>query len=361
MKAVLKAKWVIAVVWIALVAALVLLAPNMADLVREKGQINVPDGYSSSYAQKLLDDVDKKEKSADESQVALVFHKNEKLSSGDLKEIKTAMHQLKQDKENAGITEVLTHFDNKELKDQLASKDGKSVLSLVTVNTANKEAAEISDSLDSELKDVNVPHYFTSSWMIDEDVVASSQEGLKKTEYITVVFILAVLFVVFRSFVTPLIPLVTVGISYIAAQSIVAFLVDRWNFPLSTFTQIFLVAVLFGIGTDYCILLLSRFKEEMGRHESLPDAILATYKTAGRTVFFSGLAVMIGFAAIGFSTFKLYQSACCSDRGSCAAACSINTGAVFYDGSRQQAVLAIESGNGAQAKQNLGSGRFIFI
>ncbi|WHY72578.1 MMPL family transporter [Fictibacillus enclensis] len=309
MKAVLKAKWVIAVVWIALVAALVLLAPNMAELVREKGQINVPDGYSSSFAQKLLDDVDKKEKSADESQVALVFHKNEKLSSGDLKEIKTAMHQLKQDKENAGITEVLTHFDNKELKDQLASKDGKTVLSLVTVNTANKEAAEISDSLYSELKDVNVPHYFTSSWMIDEDVVASSQEGLKKTEYITVVFILAVLFVVFRSLVAPLIPLVTVGISYIAAQSIVALLVDRWNFPLSTFTQIFLVAVLFGIGTDYCILLLSRFKEEMGRHESLPDAILATYKTAGRTVFFSGLAVMIGFAAIGFSTFKLYQSA----------------------------------------------------
>ncbi|WP_062240057.1 MMPL family transporter [Fictibacillus sp. FJAT-27399] len=309
MRAVLKGKWIIAAVWLALVVVLALLAPNMTDLVREKGQINVPDGYSSSYAQKMLNDLDKKEKSADESQVALVFHSSKKLTENEKNEVKSAVAKLEQDKNDLGISEVLSHFKEKELKDQLASKDGKTILSLVTVKTGDKEPADISKSLYNELKDVKVPHYYTSSWMIDEDVVASSQEGLKKTEYITVVFILAVLFVVFRSFIAPLVPLVTVGISYVAAQSIVAFLVDKWNFPLSTFTQIFLVAVLFGIGTDYCILLLSRFKEEMGRNESLLDAIITTYKTAGRTVFFSGLAVMIGFAAIGFSAFKLYQSA----------------------------------------------------
>ncbi|MDN4076100.1 MMPL family transporter [Fictibacillus terranigra] len=309
MKAVLKGRWGIAAMWLVLVVVMAILAPNMADLVREKGQINVPDGYSSSYAQKLLKDLDKKEKSADESQVALVFHSGKKLTEDERTEVRSAIAKLEQDKNGLGISEVLTHFENKELKDQLASKDGRTILALVTVNTDGKEPAEISKSLYSELNGVKVDHYYTSSWMIDEDVVASSQEGLKKTEYITVVFILAVLFVVFRSLIAPLVPLVTVGISYVAAQSIVAFLVDKWNFPLSTFTQIFLVAVLFGIGTDYCILLLSRFKEEMGRNESLKGAIVTTYKTAGRTVLFSGLAVMIGFAAIGFSTFKLYQSA----------------------------------------------------
>src|SRR5947199_1893905 len=145
--------------------------------------------------------------------------------------------------------------------------------------------------------------------MIDGDLVTNSQEGLKKTEGITVVFILAVLLLVFRSVVAPLIPLVTVGISYLSAQSIVAILVDKVNFPLSTFTQIFLVAILFGIGTDYCILLLSRFKEEMAEKETVYEAIIETYRTAGKTVIFSGMAVMIGFASIGLSTFKLYQSA----------------------------------------------------
>lgn len=70
-----------------------------------------------------------------------------------------------------------------------------------------------------------------------------------------------------------------------------------------------MVAVMFGIGTDYCILLLSRFKEEVPRHEHIGDAIAATYRTAGKTVLFSGLAVLVGFTAIGLSTFILYRSA----------------------------------------------------
>ncbi|MCZ4148668.1 hypothetical protein BZG21_29935, partial [Escherichia coli] len=122
-------------------------------------------------------------------------------------------------------------------------------------------------------------------------------------------FILIILFLVFRSFVAPFVPLLTVGISYLVAQQIVAFLVDGVDFPISTFTQIFMVAVMFGIGTDYCILLISRFKEELAHHENTWEAIIATYRTAGKTVFFSALAVLVGFIAIGFAQFMLYRSA----------------------------------------------------
>src|SRR5690625_6516844 len=87
------------------------------------------------------------------------------------------------------------------------------------------------------------------------------------TIYITVALILIILFLVFRSFVAQIIPLLTVGISFLVAQGIVAILADTVNFPLSTFTQIFMVAVMFGIGTDYCILIISRFKEEINEHQ----------------------------------------------------------------------------------------------
>ncbi|MFD2504362.1 MMPL family transporter [Paenibacillus septentrionalis] len=76
-------------------------------------------------------------------------------------------------------------------------------------------------------------------------MLLSSEEGLKRTELITVVFILIVLFLVFRSAVAPIVPLITVGLSYIVSQSIVAFLADQFDFPLSTFTQIFMMAILF--------------------------------------------------------------------------------------------------------------------
>ncbi|CAM3789028.1 MMPL family transporter [Mesobacillus zeae] len=309
MYTIIKQKWLVLLAWIVLAVGLFMLAPDMAGLVREKGQVDVPEGYSSRLAGEIMENVQKQEGGKDVSSAALVFHDGKKLSSVEIKEAEQAIRELERNKEELGITEILTHFNEKNLKDQLVSKDGKSILASISFNWNDREPKEVSEELYETIEDAKVDHYYTSNWMINEDLMTSSEEGLKKTEGITVVFILAVLLLVFRSVVAPLIPLLTVGFSYLVSQSIVAMLVDRFDFPISNYTQIFLVAVLFGIGTDYCILLLSRFKEELADRESLTEAIVETYRAAGRTVFFSGLAVMIGFAAIGFSQFKIYQSA----------------------------------------------------
>ncbi|MFK9090403.1 MMPL family transporter [Bacillus salipaludis] len=309
MRAIIKGKWFILIAWIAVITALFMVAPNMEGLVREKGQIAVPEGYSSTIAEKILKDVQSSENKGSQLQTALVFHSDKKLTKDDFSNAEKAVNRLDKNKEKLGITEILTHFNKDELKDQLVSKDGKTILVSLKVTSNGREAKEITEELYHAIDNVKLDHYYTGSWVIGEDLVTNSQEGLKKTEGITVGFILIVLLLVFRSAVAPIIPLVTVGFSYLTAQSIVGLLVDNVNFPLSTFTQIFLVAVLFGIGTDYCILLLSRFKEELSSGEDVTEAIIATYRTAGKTVIFSGIAVLIGFASIGFSTFQLYKSA----------------------------------------------------
>ena len=309
MRAIIKGKWFILLAWILVITALFMVAPNMEALVREKGQITVPEGYSSTIAEKILKDVQSSENSGSNLQTALVFHSDKRLTKADFESAEKAVNQLEKNKKKLGISEILTHFKQEDLKDQLVSEDGKTILVSVKVDVNGREAKDIADELYQEIDDVKLDHYYTGNWVISDDLVTNSQEGLKKTEGITVGFILIVLLLVFRSAIAPIIPLVTVGFSYLTAQSIVSLLVDKVNFPLSTFTQIFLVAVLFGIGTDYCILLLSRFKEEMAKNDSVTESIVETYRTAGKTVFFSGVAVMIGFASIGFSTFKLYQSA----------------------------------------------------
>lgn len=309
MNFIIKQKWLVIIAWILVAAGLFMAAPNMAELVREKGQITVPDEYSSTLAGKIMDEVREQEGGGDETQVALVFHSEKKLTAAEIKEAENAIRELEKNREEIGITNILTHFNEESLKEQLVSEDGKSILSSVTVSWNDREPAEVRKLLYDTIEEVDVNHYYTSQWLINEDLMTSSEEGLKKTEGITVVFILVVLLLVFRSIIAPVIPLLTGGMAYLVSQSIVSVLVDQFDFPLSNYTQIFLVAVLFGIGTDYCILLLSRFKEELTHHESVPAAIVATYKNAGRTVFFSGIAVMIGFAAIGFSQFILYQSA----------------------------------------------------
>ncbi|QOR66140.1 MMPL family transporter [Cytobacillus suaedae] len=309
MNFIIKQKWLVMITWLAVVVGLFLIAPNMAELVREKGQISVPEGYSSNLAGQIMEEVQQQEGGGDETQVALVFHNENQLTSAEIKEAEKAIRALEEKKAELGVTEILTHFKEETLKTQLVSEDGKSILASVTFSWNEREPSELRDDMYQAIEHINVGHFYTSEWLIGEDLIQSSQEGLKKTEGITVVFILVVLLLVFRSIISPIIPLLTVGFTYLASQSIVSFLVDVVDFPISTYTQIFLVAILFGIGTDYCILLLSRFKEELIQRESVTDAIIETYRNAGRTVFFSGVAVMIGFAAIGFSQFILYQSA----------------------------------------------------
>lgn len=308
MKIILKGRWLIMVLWVAALAGLMLTAPNMADLVREKGGIRLPDGYPSVLANEMQQR--HQTKSEDELSVIAVFHNAQGLTAADQESVGSALQKLKNDSQSLGITGIMSALDSKELEAQMAAKDGKTIIAMINVKAGGREVAEIREALEKPLESLGVEHYLTGSQLIDEDVIISSEKGLQRTELITVVFILFVLVLVFRSLVAPLIPLLTVGITYMASQSIVAFLVDRLDFPISNFTQIFLVAVLFGIGTDYCILLLSRFKEELAHAPGqVKEAIIRTYSTAGRTVIFSALAALVGFSTIGLASFKLYQSA----------------------------------------------------
>jgi len=309
MKRIIQFKWIILVSWIVATAILFFSAPNMAELVREKGQLEVPDGYTSTQAQEILKEINDQKGLGDTTSVALVFYNPDGLNNDDFKEAKQAVQVLEEKSEELGITDILTHFNQEELEGNLVSKDGKAILVSLTIDWKNRVASELSEDLYSALENINLEHYYTGNELIQEDVVLTAEEGVKKTEIITVVFILIVLIAVFRSIITPFIPLITVGVSYLASASIVQFLVEYVNFPLSNFTQIFLVAVLFGIGTDYSILLLSRYKEELQAQETVTDAVIETFRHAGKTVLFSGIAVLVGFAVIGLSQFKLYQSA----------------------------------------------------
>ncbi|OWR27096.1 hypothetical protein CDO73_22855 [Saccharibacillus sp. O23] len=309
MRTILKARWLVLVLWIAVAVGLFLTAPSMSDLVREKGGFSVPDGYTSKEASQLLDELAAQEGGSEGTTIALVFHDPAGLSAEEKSQAKLATEALEKNKEKLHIKSILSPFEQSELEEQMVSKNGQTILVSLSAEVAEGEATQVRDGIEQTLSSYQVDHYLTGESLISEDTVRSSEEGLKKSEYITVVFILLILILVFRSVVAPFVPLLTVGISYIVSQSVVAFLVDRFDFPLSTFTQIFMVAVMFGIGTDYCILLISRFKEEMGRQENKWDAIVETYRTAGRTVLVSGLAVLVGFAAIGLSQFMLYRSA----------------------------------------------------
>ena len=74
------------------------------------------------------------------------------------------------------------------------------------------------------------------------------------------------------------------------------------------YIQPFLVALLFGIGTDYCILLLNRFKEELGKNDK-STAVYNTFVSGGKTILLCGLTIFVSFLVILFAKFDLFKSA----------------------------------------------------
>ncbi|NJJ41856.1 MMPL family transporter [Paenibacillus apii] len=309
MKTLLKLKWPIFIAWIIMAGVLFASMPNLGELVRTKGQTSIPEAYKSYQANQLIQELNNNTGQEKEMPVIIVFHEDVKLNDQQIDDIDRGIAELEKRTEALGITNILSHTSNEDAKDQLIAKDGTTILTGVSIQRGERSSEEVRNQLSDVLTGVKVPHYLTGSDLITEDFIKTTQSGVKKTEGVAVLFIIVVLIIIFRSPVAPIISLISVALTYLASLGIVSQLVDKLNFPFSNFTQIFLLLVLFGIGTDYNILLFMRFKEELTKQATTLDAITQTYKTAGKTVLYSGMAVFIGFSTLGLAEFKLFKSA----------------------------------------------------
>ncbi|RSK31894.1 MMPL family transporter [Bhargavaea beijingensis] len=295
------------VLWLAAAVLAVVTMPDMEQLVREKGQITIPDSFQSVVADEMAKDLSG---DGDRYELIAVFNSgNQKeLTDAQKEEIRSVIDRMEKDREKLGIKDLLTPFDSEEAEAQLASEDGTTYLAQISVDEKQGELKDVREDIREAVQAEGIDTYLTGAGLITDDFSSSTQDGVKKTELIAVVFIVLILIAVFRSPVVPFISLLGVGVSYLVSLGVVTQLVDKLDFPFSNFTQVFLVVILFGIGTDYNILLFTRFKEELSRQESKVAALLETYRTAGKTVLYSGVAVMIGVAVLALAEFSLYQS-----------------------------------------------------
>lgn len=114
-----------------------------------------------------------------------------------------------------------------------------------------------------------------------------------------ILFLLALL--VFRGVVAALLPLVCGGLTILGALLLLR-LLDLVT-PMSTYALNIVTGAGLGLGIDYSLLLVSRFREELARRGPGPEAVRATMLTAGRTVAFS--SVTVGAAIATLAVFPL--------------------------------------------------------
>lgn len=295
------------IAWILIVAISIFMLPNVNQLTREHSTISLPANVQSEVASTIGNHWGHHQNNT--YQVVAVFNNQDgAMSKSDQKNVNQTIRYLKRHKSELGIKSMLTPYENSATKKNLISKD--KTTELVQLNVSKKKSvSNINKQLTKAVKTDGIRTYITGADILQDDFSGAIQEGIKKTEVISVIFIFIVLVLVFRSPIVPLISLLTVGVSFITAFSIVTNLVKNFNFPFSNFTQVFMVIILFGIGTDYNILLYDRFKANLGNGMDKFEAAKNAQWNAGKTILMSGSSILIGFSALGLARFSVYKSA----------------------------------------------------
>ena len=296
------------IAWVLILIISIFALPNIKELTNAHSDITLPSNVQSNVAQSIKNNWGAKKKNTYE--VALVFNKKHgKLTEADKAAINNTLDKFTNDKHKYGIKDSLLPDSNIATRKKLQSKDDTTWVAQFDIAKSHGTIEEVYNQMNRDAKTRGLRTYVTGADILQHDFSASIQQGIKKTEAITVIFIFIVLVIVFKSPIVPLISLLTVGVSFLTSFSIVTNLVEHANFPFSNFTQVFMVIVLFGIGTDYNILLYDKFKENLGKgmdkYEALHDALFK----AGKTILYSGSSILIGFTALSLAKFSVYQSA----------------------------------------------------
>ncbi|WP_256762240.1 MMPL family transporter [Cohnella sp. WQ 127256] len=305
MRTIIKWRWLILIIWLAATTLLTVFQPDVNAILHQRGQDPLSDNSPSKVASKLLSEMNQSKGMSN----ILIFHDKDKLSDEDMKQIASGISSLREKQKELGLTQFIDPITVPAAKSSLISPDGTTLMASFILEKEGRSVDDIQKEIDLVLKDVNVEHYLSGEDFIQNDYIKASTEGVEKSAILTVIFILVVLFVMFRSVVIPFVSLAAVGVSYLCSMGIAAQVIDKFDFPITSVTQMLLVLILFGIGTDYNILLFNRFKEELAHGSSVDDAIITSYKTAGKTIIYSILTVFIAFAGLSFSEFGIYKSA----------------------------------------------------
>ncbi|HEX7497098.1 MAG TPA: MMPL family transporter [Candidatus Limnocylindrales bacterium] len=141
---------------------------------------------------------------------------------------------------------------------------------------------------------------------IGRDYLAAIKEGTDRTTLVTIILVVLVLLLIYRAPLAALAPLITIGSAFLIARGVLGFMAQA-GWQLSSVLDSFIVVLVFGVGTDYTIFLISRFREELGRH-SADAAVQVTVSRIGAVITASAATVIVGLASMVAARFGMIQS-----------------------------------------------------
>ena len=139
---------------------------------------------------------------------------------------------------------------------------------------------------------------------IDQQQQTAQIQGL--TELLSFIFILVLLLVIFRAALAPIVALFPSAVALVAAGPLIA-ASSHLGIAVSSLTQILLVVIMLGAGTDYGLFLIFRVREEVRRGREIHEAVACSLAKVGESITFSALTVIAALASLTLASFGLYK------------------------------------------------------
>ena len=219
---------------------------------------------------------------------------------------------LFEDKSDSEITRILTEL-NHEIEDihkvsspvdnDSLQKDGISYAMLDFDNSVENYSAIVDDIREVLKSESNVS--ITGEPVISKDINLASQKDLMQAEAIGVPIAMVVLLLAFGTVVSALLPIIVGAATVISCFGVLALLGDTVN--LSIFILNIVPMLGLALSIDFALLLINRYREERER-VSIEESVKIAIQTAGRSIIFSAVCVMIGLGAMVVIQVEIFQN-----------------------------------------------------
>ncbi len=157
------------------------------------------------------------------------------------------------------------------------------------------------------LKNSGMTAHLAGAIPINVDSQSSSTKQGNQTQLLSIIFIVLLLGMIFRSVLAPLLTVFPAIWALLVASPIIG-QSAKWGVQVSGFTQIILIVLILGAGTDYGLFLVFRVREEMRGGLDSKEAVAHGLAKVGESISFSAGTVIVALLSLLFASFGIYQS-----------------------------------------------------
>src|SRR5467141_4517051 len=149
--------------------------------------------------------------------------------------------------------------------------------------------------------------YVTGDLATTADSSLGSERDLGLIEPVTIGAILILAGLFFFAIATPFVPLTIVGMALLITEGGL-YLIGKYIIPIQDTTTTFLFTIMLGVGTDYAIFLMARYREERVEGRDKAQAVQTSITWSGESIATSATTVIIAFGAMTLTSFTLLRS-----------------------------------------------------